>query len=142
VSAGDLLSAVMPAVADSAERELEHLLDSLGEAPPRLLDAMRHACLGGGKRFRPLLVAAAGNLFDAEAAAVRRAGAAVELLHCYSLVHDDLPAMDDADLRAGGRAATRRSGRPRRSSPATRSRRSPSRPWPAPTGRRPGAARA
>ena len=101
MNAGNLLAAVMPAVVDSAERELEHLLDTLGEAPPRLVAAMRHACLGGGKRFRPLLVAAAGNLFDAEAGAVRRAGAAVELLHCYSLVHDDLPAMDDAELRRG-----------------------------------------
>ena len=65
MNTGNLLAAVMPAVVDSAERELEHLLDTLGEAPPRLVAAMRHACLGGGKRFRPLLVAAVGNLFDA-----------------------------------------------------------------------------
>lgn len=100
---GDLLGAAMALVADATERELAGLLDSAeGDgAPAGLVEAMRHAALGGGKRLRPFLVAAAGNLFDADAAALRRAGAAVELLHAYSLVHDDLPAMDDAELRRG-----------------------------------------
>lgn len=100
---GNLLGAAMALVADATERELAGLLDSAeGDgAPARLVEAMRHAALGGGKRLRSFLVAATGNLFDADAAALRRAGAAVELLHAYSLVHDDLPAMDDAELRRG-----------------------------------------
>ncbi|MCL6607673.1 MAG: polyprenyl synthetase family protein [Geminicoccaceae bacterium] len=62
---------------------------------------MRHAVLGGGKRLRPFLVRAAAALGRAEPAAVLRVGAAIELVHCYSLVHDDLPAMDDATTRRG-----------------------------------------
>jgi farnesyl diphosphate synthase len=70
-------------------------------APRRLHEAMRYATLGGGKRVRPLLVFAAGALFDAERATLERAGAAVEFIHAYSLVHDDLPCMDDDALRRG-----------------------------------------
>jgi farnesyl diphosphate synthase len=62
---------------------------------------MRHACLGGGKRLRPFLAVATGRLLGADETATLRAGAAVELIHGYSLVHDDLPAMDDAALRRG-----------------------------------------
>lgn len=91
-------------------RAVETLLTTLlGDAvrpgeigrPPRLMAAMRHAALGGGKRLRPFLTIEAARLcgFDAEGGA--RAGAAIELLHCYSLVHDDLPSMDDDDLRRG-----------------------------------------
>lgn len=69
--------------------------------PARLLDAMRHAVLGGGKRIRPFLLVAAARLFGVEGAGVDRAAAALELVHCYSLVHDDLPQMDDDDLRRG-----------------------------------------
>ncbi|MGE0340958.1 MAG: polyprenyl synthetase family protein [Xanthobacteraceae bacterium] len=69
--------------------------------PARLLAAMRHAVLGGGKRLRPILVVESAALFGVSAAASMLAGAAFELLHCYSLVHDDLPAMDDDDLRRG-----------------------------------------
>jgi len=69
--------------------------------PPRLLAAMRHGALGGGKRLRPFLVIEAARLFGAEGQGPLRAGCAVELLHCYSLVHDDLPSMDDDDLRRG-----------------------------------------
>ncbi len=69
--------------------------------PARLLAAMRHGALGGGKRRRPFLTAETARLFGAAPEQGRRAGAAVELLHCYSLVHDDLPAMDDDDLRRG-----------------------------------------
>jgi farnesyl diphosphate synthase len=69
--------------------------------PPRLLAAMRHAVLGGGKRLRPFLVIETARLFGVENAGVARAAAGLELLHCYSLVHDDLPAMDDDDLRRG-----------------------------------------
>jgi farnesyl diphosphate synthase len=83
------------------EAALDRLLDPAGAAAPPLVAAMRHAALGGGKRLRPLLVECAAALGDADPAAVLRVGTAVELVHCYSLVHDDLPAMDDAALRRG-----------------------------------------
>lgn len=79
---------------------LEQALD-LPDAPPRLRDAMRHAVLLGGKRMRPLLVLATGALFDADDAALLAPAVAVELIHAYSLVHDDLPSMDDDALRRG-----------------------------------------
>ena len=69
--------------------------------PPRLMAAMRHATLSGGKRLRPFLTLEAARLFGVEGRGPLRAGCAVELLHCYSLVHDDLPSMDDDDLRRG-----------------------------------------
>ena len=69
--------------------------------PARLLAAMRHAVLGGGKRLRPFLLIEAAGLLGAEGEGVVRAATAVELVHCYSLVHDDLPQMDDDDLRRG-----------------------------------------
>jgi geranylgeranyl pyrophosphate synthase len=69
--------------------------------PERLLDAMRYSVLGGGKRVRPLLVYASGELAGAPEPSLDAIAAAVELIHAYSLVHDDLPAMDDDDLRRG-----------------------------------------
>ncbi|MGH2342816.1 polyprenyl synthetase family protein [Segnochrobactraceae bacterium EtOH-i3] len=69
--------------------------------PARLAEAMRYASLGGGKRLRPFLVIEAARLFGRADAGVLRAAAALECVHCYSLVHDDLPAMDDDDLRRG-----------------------------------------
>ena len=69
--------------------------------PLRLLEAMRHAVLGGGKRLRPALVVETAAIFSVGQTEAMYAGAAFELLHCYSLVHDDLPAMDDDDLRRG-----------------------------------------
>jgi farnesyl diphosphate synthase len=69
--------------------------------PPRLLAAMRHALLGGGKRLRPFLVVETAALFGAARSGALLAGAALECLHGYSLVHDDLPAMDNDDLRRG-----------------------------------------
>ena len=96
----------MAAVAGDVEAELDRLLgpDALsGETtrPPRLLAAMRHAALGGGKRLRPFLLIESARLFGAGGAGVLRAACALEMVHCYSLVHDDLPAMDDDDLRRG-----------------------------------------
>jgi farnesyl diphosphate synthase len=88
----------------------EHMLDSLlslallpGETvrPPRFLEAMRYACLGGGKRFRPFLTIETARLFGMDGDGVSRAAAAIEMIHCYSLVHDDLPALDNDDLRRG-----------------------------------------
>ena len=103
-------SADLPArLAENADA-IETLLDALlspvalaGEVarPRRLLDAMRHGALGGGKRLRPFLTVETARLFDVAPAQALRAGAAVELVHCYSLVHDDLPAMDDDDTRRG-----------------------------------------
>jgi farnesyl diphosphate synthase len=69
--------------------------------PERLLAAMRHAVLGGGKRLRPFLLVETAALFGASRDGALLAGCALECLHCYSLVHDDLPAMDDDDLRRG-----------------------------------------
>lgn len=69
--------------------------------PPRLGAAMRHAVLGGGKRFRPFLVIESARLFGMDPASALNAAAAVEFLHCYSLVHDDLPSMDNDELRRG-----------------------------------------
>ena len=69
--------------------------------PERLMAAMRHGVLNGGKRLRPFLVLETARLFDGPADAARRVAAALECIHCYSLVHDDLPAMDDDDLRRG-----------------------------------------
>jgi farnesyl diphosphate synthase len=70
-------------------------------APQRLHEAMRYAVLGGGKRVRPLLAFAAGEVSGADVGRVQHAAAAVELIHAYSLVHDDMPAMDDDALRRG-----------------------------------------
>ena len=90
--------------------DVEGLLDQLlassppnGEIarPSRLLDAMRHASLGGGKRFRPFLVVETALLFKVPRDRSLMAAAALECIHCYSLVHDDLPAMDNDDLRRG-----------------------------------------
>jgi farnesyl diphosphate synthase len=69
--------------------------------PARLVDAMRYGTLGGGKRLRPFLLVESARLFGAAGEGVLRAASALEMVHCYSLVHDDLPAMDDDDLRRG-----------------------------------------
>lgn len=80
---------------------LEQALPAADTSPERLHRAMRHAALNGGKRIRPLLVYATGHTLGAGDAALDDAALAVELIHCYSLVHDDLPAMDNDDLRRG-----------------------------------------
>ena len=83
------------------EDALRDALPDTGQAPARLHAAMRHAALNGGKRIRPLLVYATGQALGAGDESLDDAALAVELIHCYSLVHDDLPAMDDDDLRRG-----------------------------------------
>ncbi|WP_369933385.1 polyprenyl synthetase family protein [Xanthomonas tesorieronis] len=83
------------------EAGLDAQLPSAAAAPQRLHAAMRHATLGGGKRMRPLLVYATGALFAADETRLDAPALAVELIHAYSLVHDDLPAMDDDALRRG-----------------------------------------
>jgi farnesyl diphosphate synthase len=84
------------------ELALDNLLDAANTNPARLHEAMRYAAQGGGKRIRPLLVYAAGALSDdTNQGALDAAAVAIECIHAYSLVHDDLPCMDDDDLRRG-----------------------------------------
>ncbi|PWK76380.1 polyprenyl synthetase family protein [Aminobacter sp. AP02] len=92
--------------ADAVEAELRQLLGErilTGEItrPEHLMAAMRHGALNGGKRLRPFLVLESAALFDADGEAALRVATALECVHCYSLIHDDLPAMDDDDLRRG-----------------------------------------
>lgn len=91
----------MTAVQQRTERALDNLLPGAEIAPQRLHQAMRYAVLGGGKRVRPLLCHAAGELVGADPARLDVAGCAVEMIHAYSLVHDDLPSMDNDVLRRG-----------------------------------------
>jgi farnesyl diphosphate synthase len=95
------LDRAMAETVELVEQEINHLLphSNLAEAP--LFDAMRYGCLGGGKRLRPFLVLSSANLFGVNRNCAVRTAAAVEFIHCYSLIHDDLPAMDDSDLRRG-----------------------------------------
>ena len=91
----------MRAVLARVEGALERYLPEPSVEPTRLHEAMRYAVLGGGKRVRPLLVHAAGELSGARAEALEAASAALEMIHVYSLVHDDMPCMDDDALRRG-----------------------------------------
>ncbi|MGF1651509.1 MAG: polyprenyl synthetase family protein, partial [Hyphomicrobiaceae bacterium] len=87
--------------ATSVEHHLAAILHRERGAPERLVAAMRHAVLGGGKRLRPFLVIESAALFDVDPTAALDVAAALECIHCYSLVHDDLPAMDNDELRRG-----------------------------------------
>ena len=91
----------MRGIQDRTESALGQVLPTPGHTPSRLHDAMRYSTLGGGKRVRPLLAHAAGELTRARPADVDVVGCAVELIHVYSLIHDDLPCMDDDALRRG-----------------------------------------
>ena len=102
----EAMLAAAQAVASDMEALLERLLGAnpeQGESsrPQRLIEAMRYASLSGGKRLRPFLIVESGRLFDVPRSRALMAGAALECVHCYSLVHDDLPAMDDDALRRG-----------------------------------------
>ena len=96
-------------ILDGALSEIAHEVDGLFDralavpydARAPLFRAMRHAAIGGGKRLRPLLVVAACALFNVDRAAAVQVGCAVEAIHVYSLIHDDLPCMDDDDMRRG-----------------------------------------
>ena len=96
-----LPEARLRAWAERSESVLAGLLPAAADEPRRLHEAMRYACLGGGKRVRPLLVYASGLSCGASEPDLDHAAAAVEFIHAYSLVHDDLPAMDDDSLRRG-----------------------------------------
>jgi farnesyl diphosphate synthase len=91
----------MAAVQATMEQALSSFLPDAAQAPQELHQAMRYAALDGGKRVRPLLAFAAGELFAAAPQQLQRAAAAVEMIHAYSLVHDDMPCMDDDALRRG-----------------------------------------
>lgn len=88
-------------IAQDVDRQFERLLSLPDDPRRRLFEAMRHAAIGGGKRLRPLLVCAVAGLFNVDRARALRVGVSVEAIHVYSLVHDDLPCMDDDDLRRG-----------------------------------------
>lgn len=101
VAVAGRLRAAMAEAAGEVEAMLDRLLPQGEDAQSRLYQAMRYAALGGGKRIRAFLVLEAAALFNVARIAALRVAAAVEMLHAYSLVHDDLPAMDDDDLRRG-----------------------------------------
>ena len=96
-----LLERAMAETAARIDRFFDLLLPVPDDARAPLFQAMRYAVIGGGKRLRPLLVSASANLFAVDADCALRAGAAVEAIHVYSLIHDDLPAMDNDDMRRG-----------------------------------------
>src|ERR1700752_190973 len=101
---GAILAPIEPAFAEAAsfiEATLDALLPKPSGPEARLLEAMRYAALGGGKRLRAFLVLQSGRLFGLDRRALGRVAAAVECLHAYGLVHDDLPAMDNSDSRRG-----------------------------------------
>ena len=108
---GSTFAARLAETGAAIERELENALGvepRPGEPtrPARLIEAMRYATLGGGKRVRPFLTVETARALGREDKGPRRAGVAIECVHAYSLIHDDLPAMDDDDLRRG-RPSTR-----------------------------------
>jgi len=98
-------AALLGQAAQETARAIDAMFDVVLEVPDdprhRLYEAMRHAAIGGGKRLRPLLVRATGSLFNLPEESLVRVGCAVECIHVYSLIHDDLPAMDDDALRRG-----------------------------------------
>lgn len=103
---GDVFSAALLTsrsrdVAARIDHGFDLLLPVPDDARARLYEAMRHAAIGGGKRLRPLLVEATCDLFNIARESALRVGLAVECIHVYSLIHDDLPAMDDDDMRRG-----------------------------------------
>ncbi|MDP9913630.1 farnesyl diphosphate synthase [Variovorax boronicumulans] len=101
VGAGDAFDAWVRDTLRRTEHALAVSLPPADTLPSHLHEALRYAALGGGKRIRPLLCQAAGDLAEAPPDALDATGAAIEMIHVYSLVHDDLPAMDDDDLRRG-----------------------------------------
>lgn len=95
------LRAALDRIAAAMDRQFDLLLQVPDDPRQKLYKAMRHATIGGGKRLRPLLVIASCDLFNVDSDAAMRVATAIECVHVYSLVHDDLPAMDNDDLRRG-----------------------------------------
>lgn len=92
---------VLANAAEEVTLTLERMLEMHDDPEAELIEAMRYATLDGGKRIRPFLTLATANLFNVKRERALRVAAAIEMIHCYSLVHDDLPAMDDDELRRG-----------------------------------------
>ena len=101
VKTGTDLTRALAETAETVESALDYLLPVSEGAEARLAEAMRYATLGGGKRLRAFLVMQTASLFSVSETCAARVAASIEMLHAYSLVHDDLPAMDDDDLRRG-----------------------------------------
>ena len=101
VAAGTGLTARLAARGEAVTRRLDELLPTVPGARGRVIEAMRYSALAGGKRLRPFLVMETAGLFDVGPDQALQCAVAVEMIHCYSLIHDDLPAMDDSDLRRG-----------------------------------------
>ncbi len=97
----DILAEGLRKIQAEVDSAFDGFLPVPDDSRARLFDAMRYAAIGGGKRVRPLLVVATAELFGVNRAAALRAGCAIEAIHVYSLIHDDLPCMDDDDLRHG-----------------------------------------
>jgi farnesyl diphosphate synthase len=95
------LPELMAETAEQVERQIEALLLQTGPSDSQLYLAMRHGCMNGGKRMRPFMVMQSASMFGVDTSRALRVAAAIEFVHSYSLVHDDLPAMDNADLRRG-----------------------------------------
>ena len=101
VQASISLKPALDAIGRTVDQRFERLLAVPEDGRARLFEAMRHAAIGGGKRMRPLLVVAACDLFHVDRDRALRVAIAIEAVHVYSLIHDDLPCMDDDDLRRG-----------------------------------------
>jgi len=95
------LAGAMTDAAAAVDKQIDRLLQMPDGPERRVYEAMRYSSLGTGKRLRPFLVMQSSRLFAVAESCALRAAAAVEMVHCYSLIHDDLPAMDDSDLRRG-----------------------------------------
>ncbi len=95
------LKPALDAIGNAIDQRFDRLLPVPDDARARLYEAMRYCAIGGGKRMRPLLVVAACDLFHVDKERSLRVALAVECIHCYSLIHDDLPCMDDDDMRRG-----------------------------------------
>jgi farnesyl diphosphate synthase len=96
-----VLTAALARIARDIDAAFDQLLPLPQDARARLFEAMRYAAIGGGKRLRPLLLTATAEMYGVDRDAALRAGVAIESIHVYSLIHDDLPCMDDDDLRHG-----------------------------------------
>ncbi|MEE8187727.1 MAG: farnesyl diphosphate synthase [Kiloniellales bacterium] len=100
-SGSDRLTDALARGGEAVTRRLDEVLAPAAGSRGRVIEAMRHSALSGGKRLRPFLVMESARLFDVEPENALQCAVAVEMIHCYSLIHDDLPAMDDSDLRRG-----------------------------------------
>ncbi len=99
--ASNSLKPALDAIGTAMDQRFDRLLPLPADGRERLFAGMRHAVIGGGKRMRPLLVVASCDLFHVDRERALRVALAIECVHCYSLIHDDLPCMDDDDLRRG-----------------------------------------